>query len=366
MHEVCLMKQKVLVAMSGGVDSSVAASLLRDEGYEVIGITMRLFTDLYASPKAGERVRGPDNVRDAQIIAKELNIPHHELDLQKQFSELIIDDFVETYRTGKTPNPCIRCNRFIKFGKLLDITDELGADFIATGHYARIEYDTEHDEYRLKKAVDESKDQSYFLYVLKQRQLGRILMPLGVRYKEKVREIAQQRNLHVHEKSESQEICFIDGKDYRRFFEQLDPELLKPGSIRDQSGRQLGTHSGIAYYTIGQRRGLGISYSEPLYVTRIDRSRNTIYVGTRKEVYHRELVAHEVNWIGNQIPEEPLLVQVKVRSIHSPATGMLHLQKDGRATVTFDEPQWAVTPGQAAVFYLGDTVLGGGTILEGR
>jgi tRNA-specific 2-thiouridylase len=359
------MKKRVFVAMSGGVDSSVAAALLINQGYEVIGMTMRLFPALDGSSESVGAMDAARSVEDARTIAEELQIPHHVLDLESEFSNSVIDYFLEEYRSGRTPNPCIRCNRFLKFGALLERAGALGADSVATGHYARIELDEGAGEHLLRKAVDEAKDQSYFLYILTQEHLARVLMPLGVHRKEEVRGIARRLGLHVHERPESQEICFIEGKDYRTFFKRVDAKFLKPGSIRDSSGRELGRHNGIAGYTIGQRRGLGISHHEPLYVTRIDRQSNTVYVGTREEVYHRQLLAHEVNWVSRHPPGEPLEVEVKIRSIHTPAGAQLHPGRNGRVRVDFHEPQWAVTPGQAAVFYSGDRVLGGGTILEG-
>jgi tRNA-specific 2-thiouridylase len=356
-------RKKVLVAMSGGVDSSVAASLLMDEGHDVMGVTMKLMTrNINPSSSHNSLISG--HIEDAQAIAGELGIPHQVLDLEESFLELIVDDFVEQYRNGKTPNPCIRCNRYIKFGILLAKADELGADCIATGHYARIQFDEERGLYTLRRASDRSKDQSYFLYTLTQKQLPRIMMPLGVRRKEEVRRIARDKKLHIYEKPESQEICFVDGDDYRIFLEHRYPELLVPGPIKSRDGRTLGRHGGIVRYTIGQRRGLGISYREPLYVTGIDRRQNTVYVGPRDEVYHRGLLAAGVSWTTPVVPNGPDRVQVKIRSIHEPAWGTLHREDHERARVFFEQPQWAVTPGQAAVFYRDDVVLGGGTIVE--
>jgi tRNA-specific 2-thiouridylase len=357
------MKERVLVAMSGGVDSSVAASLLQNEGYDVIGVTMRLFQ----GPPGGQEGGESDGLRDARSIAHDLGIPHEVVDLQAPFSDLVLEYFVNEYRFGRTPNPCVRCNRFIKFAELVKRADSLGAEWIATGHYARIVYSPEDKAYSLKRALDGEKDQSYFLYLLTQSQLERALLPLGSRTKEQVRDIARRRGMHLHEKPESQEICFIDEKDYRRFFERLDPDFQKPGPIMDPSGSVIGTHRGIVRYTIGQRRGLGIASHRPLYVTRIDHDNNAVHVGPRESVYHQQLLAGNVNWTEGRAPavSDTMEVRVKIRSIHEPAKGRLHLREDGTVRIHFEEPQWAVTPGQAAVFYREDTCLGGGTILEG-
>ena len=351
--------------MSGGVDSSVTTALLKDEGYEVIGMTMRLHP-LSEHPSSDSEIQKINsNIEDARAIAEKLHIPHHVLNMGEQFTKAVIDYFIDEYSRGRTPNPCIRCNQFLKFGILLDNAKGLGANYIATGHYARIEKNGSKNMYSLKTASDRAKDQSYFLYTLGQAQLGHALMPLGSFRKDDVREIARRHDLKVHGKPESQEICFIETKDYRRFFEQHKPELLMPGPIRDSYDRVLGTHTGIVNYTIGQRRGLGISSHQPLYVTRIDRDSNTIYVGSRNEVYHRELITENVNWISGETPDEPLRLHVKIRSIHTPAEGVLYSEGKGKVRVRFDKPQWAVTPGQSAVFYAEDRVLGGGTIGEG-
>jgi len=349
--------------MSGGVDSSVAAALLREQGYTVIGITMQLLPKAFNENT--ESCCGVRSIRDAQQVAAHLGIPHYVLNMREQFRDLVIDNFTDEYRNGKTPNPCIRCNQFIKFGSLLKKADELNAEFIATGHYARIEYDEVKDAYLLRKGVDPEKDQSYFLYVMTQNVLKRTLMPLGRFRKTDVRELARNMNLRVSTKPESQEICFIEGKNYRRFFEQYSPQLLEPGPIRSEAGEILGTHTGIMGYTIGQRRGLGISSASPLYVTEIDRASNTITVGSRNRVYHRELEAQAVNWIAGEPQNDSIAVTAKIRSLHVPAEALLFPAGEKGIRVSFREAQWAVTPGQAVVCYTGDTVLCGGVITRG-
>jgi tRNA-specific 2-thiouridylase len=360
------MEKTVLVAMSGGVDSSVAAALLKEEGYNVIGITMQLLPKLENPDERMESCCGVRNIRDAQCIAADLQIPHYVLNLRTQFRYLVIDNFTSEYESGRTPNPCIRCNQFIKFGVLLNKADELDADYIATGHYARIIYEDDRNTYVLKKGIDDRKDQSYFLYVMTQSMLARTLMPLGNYRKNDVRKIARDRNLHISEKAESQEICFIDGKNYRNFFELHCPELLKPGPIVMEDERVVGTHSGIMCYTIGQRRGLGISSHVPLYVTGIDPKNNTVKVGYREKVYHSQLEANDLNWIEKHFtPANGIAIQAKIRSIHTPADAQLTTLNDKKVQVSFHKPQWAITPGQAVALYQGERVIGGGTIKKG-
>ena len=351
--------------MSGGVDSSVAAVLLKEKGYDVTGITMQLYPLSRYQSSDSHMQRMSRNIEDARAMAEKLLIPHHVLDMGEEFHREVIEYFVDEYSSGRTPNPCIRCNQLLKFGFLLQRAGAFGAEYLATGHYARIDKIGLSGTYALKTGTDASKDQSYFLHTLTQEQLGHVLMPLGTYRKEEVRKIARYNGLDIHEKPESQEICFIEAKNYRSFFEQHKPELLSPGPILDGSGKVLGTHSGIVNYTIGQRRGLGIYSHEPHYVTGIDFGSNTIYVGLRKDVYHHGLTAENVNWISGKTPDRPLHVRVKIRSIHTPAEGVLFPQPWGMVRVRFDKAQWAVTPGQSAVFYVDDAVLGGGVIVEG-
>jgi len=356
---------KVVVAMSGGVDSSVTAALLKDEGYEVIGATMQVWPSNELADEADRfgGCCGLDAVSDAKRVAHRLGIPHYVMNFREIFAQKVISDFCREYSLARTPNPCIRCNEYIKFDALLRRAGELDADFVATGHYARIERGEASGRYLLKKGVDRSKDQSYVLYVMTQDQLGHVLTPLGGFAKERVRQIARELGLTVADKAESQEICFIPDGDYASFVKEYIPQAAKPGPVLDREGNTLGEHRGILFYTIGQRKGLGLSAGEPLYVVDIDRERNAVIVGTKGEVYGDELVASNLNWIAIQPPQQPLELKAKIRYRHREADAVItpFLTGDG-ARVKFRQPQMAITPGQAIVFYHRDTVVGGGTI----
>ena len=344
----------IAVAMSGGVDSSVTAALLKQQGHEVMGITMRLFAP--HSSGAGTAVH------DAALVAEHLGIPHHVADFAPEFSELIIGDFIDEYRAGHTPNPCVRCNRYIKFGMLLDKARELGADLLATGHYVRKTVDPD-GTCHLRMAEFARKDQSYFLYTLTQQQLRQVIFPLGtVSSKDEVRRMAREFNLPVAEKSDSQEVCFIPNDDYVAFLEGSGSLCGADGDIIHLDGRIVGRHQGTHRYTIGQRKGLGIAWSEPLYVTAIDTERNVIIVGEQQHVYAAGLQAENVSWIG--VPEgEEFAATCKIRYRHHPVGCRVRLVDGDRCEVRFDQPQKAITPGQALVFYRGDEVLGGGRIV---
>ena len=344
---------KIAVAMSGGVDSSLTAALLRQEGHEVVGITMRLF------PSADEV---PAPVRDAAAVAQHLGIPHHVADFDTPFGEQVIADFIEQYRCGRTPNPCVRCNRHIKFGLLLDMARSLGAERLATGHYVRSTRDPD-GTCHLKMARNRAKDQSYFLYTLTQERLRQLVFPLGeMESKDEVRRRAREFSLPVAEKSDSQEVCFIPGDDYVAFLEERAGVNGARGDVVHVDGRVIGRHAGTHRYTIGQRRGLGIAWSEPLYVTEIDAARNLIVVGEEHHTYAGGLIAAEMNWI--MPPDRSVFTgSCKIRYRHQPVPCRAEVRDDGSCQVLFETPRKAITPGQALVFYNGDEVLGGGTII---
>lgn len=357
-------RNKVVVAMSGGVDSSVAAALLKERGFEVIGVTMELFS-LAPEYCLSENLRsccGWRAVEDANRVAALLGIPHYVVDLKRDFDVKVIADFCREYAQGRTPNPCIRCNRHVKFQTLLARAEKLGADFLATGHHARIEFDAHRKRYLLKKGKDRTKDQSYFLYPLSAEQLSRLLMPVGHFTKKEVREKARALGLPVAQRVESQEICFVPDNDYAGFLRGRIPEAFRPGPIVDAQNRFLGQHKGLAHYTIGQRRGMGIAAPHPLYVLDIQPERNTIVVGPNDKLYKRKLVASHIHLISKRQIRKPLPVKAKIRYKHKEAKALLSPSGKGNVRVEFDKPQRAITPGQSVVFYQGDVVVGGGII----
>lgn len=358
-------KGKVVMAMSGGVDSSVAAALLVEQGYEVIGITMRLWTPDNVDEL--ELVGGCcslESVEDARRVADTLNIPFYVLNFQDRFQETVVDYFVQEYSRGRTPNPCIACNRYLKFDLLLDKAHHLGAEYVATGHYARRLYHPSLGRYILTTSKDDTKDQTYALYTLTQTQLRHTLFPLGDYLKEEVRELARKLNLITAEKAESQEICFIPNNNYKLFWQQYTGKEGIKGVIRTIGGEVLSTHDGIQNYTIGQRRGLGIAAPRPLYVVDIIPSENAVIVGEDKEAYAPALLASDLNWVSIPAPRQPLAAQAKIRYSAPPAPCTITpLGKEG-VNVHFQQPQRAITPGQAVVFYRGDMLLGGGTIQQ--
>ncbi|MCL4458903.1 MAG: tRNA 2-thiouridine(34) synthase MnmA [Chloroflexi bacterium] len=352
--------------MSGGVDSSVAAALLKEKGYEVIGITLNIWPKEETADKAGrlDACCSLAAVEDARRVADRLSIPHYVLNFREIFATKVIADFCQEYARGRTPNPCIRCNQYIKFEALLHRAKELGADFVATGHYARAERDQRQGRYLLLRGIDQKKDQSYFLYTLTQEQLAHTLLPVGELTKTRTRQLAAQFDLPVAQKMESQEICFVPDNDYGTFLLDYIPEAIEPGPILDQQGNVLGQHRGLVFYTVGQRRGIGLATAQPLYVLRLDPNRNALIVGREDELYANELVASEVNLIAQLALSEPQLVQAKIRYRTPVAEAIIRPLDLTTVHVHFKEPQRAITPGQAVVFYDGDVVIGGGAILE--
>lgn len=360
---------KVLVGMSGGVDSSATAYLLKEQGYDVEGLSFILwearqrndFTTCCSSQA----------IEDASRTASQIGIPHNSVDVRDEFIEKVIEPFVDAYTKGRTPNPCILCNRYIKFPFLLKEAEKKGAEFIATGHYARIERKGSRGqgakgpratETLLKKGVDPKKDQSYFLYVLRQEELNRLLLPLGDYKKEDVRNLANKLGLPSAKRPESQEICFIEDKNYFKFISKINPLAGAAGPIMGMNGKVLGEHKGIYNYTIGQRKGLGISSPSPLYVSKIDAVKNIVYVGPQESAKIKEFEVQELNWLTS--PIQAIRATVKVRSMMKAEPATISGSPDsGTVKVIFDDPQWAPAPGQSAVFYNDDIVLGGGIII---
>ena len=345
---------KALIGMSGGVDSSVAAYLMMKAGYTCVGATMRLYTGQDTG------CCDPAAVDDARSVADRLQIPFHVLDFSEDFRSLVMDHFTSSYESGLTPNPCVECNRHLKFDKFLESAFELGCDCIVTGHYARITQVG--DRYLLRKAADEAKDQSYFLYSLTQHQLQHARFPLGELTKAEARIIAEAQGFLNAKKRDSQDICFIPDGDYLAFLQRYTGKSYPAGNYLDQSGKIVGTHKGAVAYTLGQRKGLNLAMSAPVYVCAKDMEKNTVTVGPNEALYHRELLANDWNWIVIQNLTQPIRVAAKARSRMAEQPATVYPEADGFARVVFDEPQRALTPGQAVVLYSGDTVIGGGTI----
>lgn len=356
------MGKRVVLGMSGGVDSSVAAYLLKEQGYDVIGITMQVWQE---NEEFSEREGGCcslSSVNDARRVADRIGIPYYVMNFKEIFREKVIDYFIEDYLAGKTPNPCVACNRYIKFEELLRRAEGLGADYVATGHYARI-YQA-NGRYILEKAADDTKDQTYALYNLTQDQLSKTLMPCGDYTKEHIREIAREIGLDVANKKDSQDICFVEDGNHGNFVYSMVPEKKNPGNFVDKSGMILGTHKGIAYYTIGQRKGLGLALGMPVFVMGIDKDKNEVIIGSDADLMHDTLIIDEVNLIMTDTLTEPVRLTGKIRYAAKPAPCTLYPLEDGRIRAVFDQPQRAITLGQSAVFYDGLKVFGGGVIRE--
>ena len=343
------LKKKVVVAMSGGVDSSLAAALLKEEGYHVLGVTIHHY-------------EGNENLESVEQVAQNLKIPWHILDFTKEFKNMVIDYFCQEYLTGRTPNPCVVCNLKIKFGLLLEKAKSLGADYLATGHYAIKQYDQNSKGFLLKRGIDENKDQSYFLYRLNQEILPFVLFPLGKYSKSQTREAAKKYGLKNYKKEESQEICFIQDNNYRKFLTQHIKDTIKSGKFIDKEGKILGEHQGIPFYTIGQRKGLGVSLNKRRYVIEINSQQNVITLGDDKDLYRDKLLVKDLNFISGDKLSKSIQAEVKIRYNSKKSSAMISPYHEDKVLINFEEPQRAITPGQSAVFYQGDIVIGGGII----
>ena len=354
--------KKALIAMSGGVDSSVAAYLMKEHGYDCIGVTMKLFQNEDAGVSRKKSCCSLDDVEDARSVAHNLGIPYYVFNFTADFKKQVMDRFVAAYENGATPNPCIDCNRYLKFDQLFVRALELGCDYVVTGHYAQISYDEAKGRYLLRKAVDPLKDQSYVLYQLTQHQLAHLLLPVGNYDKPAIRDSARQAGLLNADKADSQDICFVPDGDYAEFLREYGHVAMEPGDFVDQDGHVLGRHKGLPCYTTGQRKGLGVSAGKHVYVVRKNAADNTILLGDNEDLFTGRLTACRVNWIAGQAPAGPIRVTAKTRYSQTEAEATVTPLEGQRIEVVFDRPQRAVTAGQAVVLYDGDQVLGGGVI----
>jgi tRNA-specific 2-thiouridylase len=349
---------KVVVAMSGGVDSSVAAALLKEQGYDVVGMMLRLWSE--PGKEDSNRCCTPDSMGQARRVAAKLDIPFYVVDAKDVFHNTVVQYFLDGYARGETPNPCLICNRQIRWTFLLDHALALEAEFMATGHYVRIQKGE--SSYQLLRAVDRNKDQSYVLHVLNQDKLKHALFPVGDYPKPEIRAIAEKYGLSTASRKDSQDLCFLAGEDYRNFLQRNAAQMLRPGQIVTREGKALGEHNGLANYTIGQRKGLGVASPIPLYVLGKDAVTNTLVVGTQEELGSRELMARDLNWVSGEVPAEPFCAEVKIRYTAKESPALVTPLSGGQVKVQFDAPQRDITAGQAAVFYQEDLMIGGGLI----
>ena len=363
MEEACRLNKKPLIAMSGGVDSSVAAFLTKQQGFECIGATMKLFNNDDVHVASEKSCCSLEDVEDARSVALSLGMPYYVFNFTDRFKEDVIDRFVAAYENGATPNPCVDCNRYLKFEKLFSRARELDYDYVVTGHYARIEYNEATGRYNLKKAIDETKDQTYFLYSMTQEQLEHTLFPLGNLRKTEVRKIAGENGFVNAKKHDSQDICFVQNGKYADFIKEYTKKDYLSGDFVLKDGTVLGKHNGIIHYTIGQRKGLGISYKEPLYVTEINVAENKVVLGNNSDLFTSTLYANNINLISVSDIEKPIKIKAKVRYSQSDQDATVVKVDEDLIKIEFDQPQRAITKGQAVVLYDGDNVLGGGTII---
>lgn len=356
------MNKKAIIAMSGGVDSSVAAYLMKEKGYACIGVTMKLFQNDDVGVSREHSCCSLDDVEDARSVAYSLDMPYYVFNFADRFREDVIDGFIDAYENGRTPNPCIDCNRYLKFEKLFHRAKELSCDYVVTGHYAQIDFDEKTGRYLLKKAVDDTKDQSYVLYSMTQEQLAHVQFPLGGMKKADARKIAEAQGFINAAKHDSQDICFVQNGKYSDFIEQFTGKMYPEGDFVGTDGRVLGKHKGIIRYTVGQRKGLGIAFSQPMYVVKVDPAKNQVVLGTNEELFTTTLTAKDINLISVERIAEPMRVKAKVRYRHQEQWATVQQMDEDTIKVVFDEPQRAITSGQAVVMYDGDVVVGGGTI----
>lgn len=356
------MTERALIAMSGGVDSSVAACLIKEQGYDATGITLKLFDNEDIGEKKEKTCCSLDDIDDARNVCRKIGIPYYVYNFKDSFKENVIDRFIFAYENGCTPNPCIDCNRYIKFEKLMQRADELDFDYVVTGHYSVIEYDEGLQRYLLRKSPDVTKDQSYVLYSLTQRQLSRTLLPLGKLTKHEVRKIAEKYNLINAQKHDSQDICFVPDGDYAKFIEQYTGRKYDFGDFVDENGNVLGTHKGIIRYTIGQRKGLGLALPHPMYVKEKDIANNKVILCDNDRLFSKELYAKDINLIAYEKLDKPLHIKARVRYNQPEQDATVEQLSDNKLHIVFDKPQRAISKGQAVVLYDGDVVVGGGTI----